>query len=353
MVKITEKSFGQADGKEVKLYRMENSKGTAVEVISYGAAVQKVEVPDAKGEVKDVVLGFDKLEDWVEKNSPYFGAVIGRYANRIAKGRFVIDGVEYRLAVNNGENHLHGGIKGFDKRVWESRVLENTEDSAGVELVYVSADMEEGYPGRCEVKAAYRLTEDGELVIDYWAKSDKKTVINLTNHSYWNLGGHSSGTIDSHVLKLGAERYTPVDDGLIPTGEIVSVAGTELDFREERNLGEAIKKTGGYDNNFVQWADKSEKASVEELKFAARVYEEGSGRCMEVWTSQPGVQVYTANFLDGTIAGKEGCMYQKWGGLCLETQHFPDSPNKEGFPSVLLSEGEEYRHRTVYRFSVG
>jgi aldose 1-epimerase len=348
---IKKQPFGNmVDGTPVDLYTLTNANGVEARVSNYGGTVVSLMVPDRNGAFEDVVLGFDTLEEYVEK-SLYFGCIVGRYANRIAKGRFTLDGVEYTLAQNDGENHLHGGIKGFDKVVWQAKQFER-DDAVGLELAYLSKDGEEGYPGNLSVKVIYSLTDDDELKIEYSATTDRPTVVNLTNHSYFNLAGQVSRDILGHELTIYADRFTPVNGTLIPTGELRSVVGTPLDFSEPVAIGSRIEQDydqlrfgKGYDQNWV--LDNPEGS----LTLAARVHEPTSGRIMEVYTTEPGLQFYSGNFLDGTATGKGGIVYHKRFGLCLETQHYPDSPNKPGFPSVVLRPGEEYVQTTVYKFS--
>jgi aldose 1-epimerase len=344
-------SWGRtADGEAVELYTLRNPTGMVVRIAGYGATVVSVEVPDRQGKNGDVVLGFDALDGYLGQH-PHFGGVVGRYGNRIAKGRFSLGGALYTLAKNNGENHLHGGVRGFDRMVWKGR---DASGSAGpaVELVYSSKDGEEGYPGNLTAKVTYTLTDENELRIDYEATTDKDTVVNLTNHSYFNLAGPGPGTILDHVLTLDAARFTPVREGLIPTGELRPVEGTPFDFRKATAIGARIEAKdeqlalgGGYDHNFVL----DGKAGV--LRPAARVVESGSGRVMQVLTTEPGVQFYTGNFLDGSVKGKGGQVYAKRAGFCLETQHYPDSPNQPSFPSTTLKAGKRYKSTTVFRFS--
>lgn len=317
----------------INFYRLTNNKGVEVSITNYGGTVTSIRVPDRNGVVGDVVPGYDTLEEYMQ-NPHYFGALIGRYANRIARGRFSLNGVEYQLAQNNGANHLHGGVKGFDKRIWNA-----SETTGGLHLEYLSRDGEENYPGNLNVAVDYSLNDDNELRIDYHATTDKDTIVNLTNHSYFNLAGE--GTILGHELMLHAGSFTPVSDDLIPTGEIRSVDGTPMDFRTARPIG-----NGGYDHNFVldDWNHGS-------IRSVARLSEPNSGRVMEVLTTQPGIQFYSGNFFDGSLMGKGGVRYQKYAGLCLETQHFPDSPNQPNFPTTVLRVGEHYRESTVYRFS--
>jgi aldose 1-epimerase len=344
-------SYGRtADGEVVELFTLRNAKGMVVRIATYGATVVSIEVPDRKGQGADVVLGFDTLEGYLGTH-PHFGGVVGRYGNRIANGRFSLGGVEYVLARNNGENHLHGGVRGFDRAVWRGRDASTTALPA-VELSYLSKDGEEGYPGNLATKVTYTLTDKNELRIDYEATTDKETVVNLTNHSYFNLAGQGAGDILGHRLVLEASRFTPVREGLIPTGELRPVEGTPFDFRKATPIGARIDAADaqlalgkGYDHNFVL----DGKAGT--LSPAARVVELGTGRVMEVLTTEPGVQFYTGNFLDGSIKGKGGKTYGRRSGLCLETQHFPDSPNQPSFPSTVLKPGGRYQTTTVYRFS--
>lgn len=338
------------DGSEVLLYTLENRHGLRVSITNYGGIVTRLHVPDRHGEFADVVLGHDSLASYLAGH-PYFGAIVGRYGNRIAKGRFELDDIEYQLATNNGENHLHGGLRGFDKAVWEARPYADSAE-AGLELSYVSADGEEGYPGRLSVTVTYALTDADQLRIEYTAETDAPTVLNLTHHGYFNLAGHNSGDILNHELALAASRFTPVDSGLIPTGELAPVAGTPFDFRDPTAIGGRIagadpqlRYGGGYDHNFV--IDDYDGT----LRYAAGVYEPVSGRLMEVYTTEPGIQFYSGNFLDGSDMGKGGTAYGLRAGFCLETQHFPDSPNKPGFPSTVLRPGEVHLSTTIYQFS--
>jgi aldose 1-epimerase len=344
---LDEKIFGHMpDGAPVKIYTLKNQNGVMVRITEYGAILTEIHAPDRRGNDGDVVLGFDSLDRYL-KGHPFFGAIAGRVANRIAHGTFTLEGTQYTLARNNGPNHLHGGLKGFDKKVWKSKPLPATDHEVGVELSCFSADGEEGYPGNLNVKATYTLTDKNELRIDYQATTDKATPVNLTNHSYFNLAG--SGDILGHELYLAADRYTPTDEGLIPTGEIKSVKGTPLDFTTPTSLGARFTQTGlkpaGYDHNFVL------NSGGKSLALAARVYEPGSGRVMEVLTTEPGVQLYTANGLDGSVTGVGGVVYPRHGGFCLETQHYPDAINKPNFPSVLLRPGETFKSTTIYKFS--
>ncbi len=332
------------DGVEVYLYTLRNDLGLEVTVATYGGAITSLYTPDRHGTLGDIVLGFETLDEYVN-NPLYLGPLIGRHANRIANGRFSLNGVDYQLGRNNGGHHLHGGFKGFDKRVWTA-----TEEESSLRLSYLSKDGEENYPGNLHAEVRYTLT-DNELSLGYRATTDADTIVNLTNHSYFNLKGE--GPILEHGLTLNADRFTAVSSDLIPTGEMRPVAETPMDFRNEERIGARIREgygqlgfTGGYDHNFVlnEW-DGS-------LRIAARLYEPETGRVLEVLTTEPGIQFYSGNFLDGSFSGKKGIVYSRYGGLCLEPQHFPDAPNQPNFPSTVLRPGEEYNHTTVFRFSV-
>lgn len=343
--------FGKAaDGKEVYIYTLRNKNGMEARITNYGGILVSLMVPDRNGKPGDVVLGYDSLAEYI-KDSPYFGALVGRYANRIGKGRFTLNGVEYKLAINNGANHLHGGLKGFDKVVWDVNEKES-RPGGSLTLSYRSKDGEEGYPGDLSVKVVYSLTESNELRIEYRATTDKPTVVNLTHHSYFNLAGAGNGDILSHELFIDADLFTPVDSGLIPTGEIRSVKGTPMDFTQPTAIGARInsnetqlKIAGGYDHNWV--VNKPMKS----FGLAARVLEKTTGRVMEVWTTEPGLQFYSGNFLSGSNIGKGGKRYEHRFGFCLETQHYPDSPNRPQFPSTTLNPGQTYSSTTVYRFT--
>ncbi len=339
--------FGKMpDGEEVELFTLTNRNGLRAKIMTYGATLTSVEVPDRDGRLTNVTLALDSLADYL-KGHPCLGSTIGRYANRIALGRFELDGVEYRLATNNGPNHLHGGIRGFDKVVWKAHTFVGT---AGVIFSYESGDGEEGYPGRLSAQVTYDLTDHDELLIAYDATCDKPTVVNLTNHAYWNLGGAGAGDVLGHRLTLAADAYLPADAGLIPTGEIRPVQGTPLDFTQPRTIGSRIQQTGfGYDHCFVLRKPPGQPENAAPL--AARVEEPHSGRVMEVATSQPGVQLYTANFLDGRLHGG-GVAFGRHFGLCLEAQHYPDSPNRRAFPSTVLRPGETYKQVTMHKFDV-
>jgi aldose 1-epimerase len=347
---IRKEIFGKmADGREVELYTLTNSNGVKTRIMTYGGIVVSLEVPDRNGKLGDIVLGFDTLEEYL-KGHPYFGSIVGRYGNRIGKGRFTLDGVEYKLATNNGENHLHGGVKGFDKVVWDAEPVRE-DNAVGVKLSYLSKDGEEGYPGNLSCVVIYTLTNKDELRINYEAQTDKSTPVNLTHHSYFNLAGQGTGDILGHELMLSADRFTPVDEGLIPTGELRSVKGTPMDFTKPTAIGARINQEDeqlrfgkGYDHNFAL------NSGGVALALAARVYEPSSGRVMEISTTEPGIQFYSGNFLDGSNIGKGGKVYKHRYGFCLETQHFPDSPNKPNFPSVILNPGRKYRHVTVHKF---
>lgn len=350
--KITKAAFGKtADGKAVEIYTLTNSGGAEAKIITYGGTVVSLKVPDKNGNLGDVVLGYDSVADY-EKHTSYLGALIGRYANRIAKGKFSLNGKEYNLAVNNGENHLHGGLKGYDKVVWTARSSTDA-NGARLALTYLSREGEEGYPGNLNVKVTYSLTEKNELKIVYSATTDNDTVINLTHHSYFNLAGAGNGTILDHQLTLNADRFTPTDRGSIPTGELRNVKGTPFDFTVATAIGaridqqdEQLKFGSGYDQNWV--LNKVGNG----LSRAATVYEPTSGRVMEVHTTEPGVQFYAGNYLDGVIKGKSGQQYPRRSGFCLEAQHFPDSPNKPQFPTTVLKKGQRYLQTTIYKFSV-
>jgi aldose 1-epimerase len=347
---VTKASFGKtAAGENVDLYTLRNTKGIEAKITNLGGIVISLKVPDKNGKFDDVVLGFNDLDSYL-KPHPYFGALIGRYGNRIAKGRFTLDGVEYKLAVNNGENHLHGGIKGFDKVIWTGRES-RTKAGPAVTLTYLSKDGEEGYPGNLNVTVVYTLTNNNELKIDYSATSDKDTVTNLTHHSYFNLAGEGNGDILNHQVMIKGNRFLPTDAGSIPTGEFRKVTGTPFDFLRLMAIGvrinqdeEQLKLGNGYDHTWII------NGRPGMLRLAAQAYEPTSGRRMQVWTTEPGMQFYTGNFLDGTLTGKSGKIYQRRYGFCFETQHYPDSPNQPAFPTTTLKKGATYRSTTIYRF---
>jgi aldose 1-epimerase len=344
--------FGKLpDGTAVELFTLTNAHGVEVRAITYGGIIVSLRVPDRNGRLDDVVLGYDSLEGYL-RSSPYFGAIVGRYGNRIAGARFVLDGTTYRLAANDGPNHLHGGIRGFDKVVWQAAPFQS-DSGVGVTLSYTSPDGEEGYPGRLKASVRYLLTDRDELIVDYDATSDKATPVNLTQHSYFNLVGGGRRDILDHQLWINADGFTPVDSTLIPTGAIDSVAGTPFDFRTPTAIGARIGQDqpqlrfgSGYDHNFVLRREGSG------LAHAARLVEPTSGRTLDIYTTEPGLQFYSGNFLDGTITGKGGQVYGHRYGLCLETQHYPDSPNHPQFPSTILRPGDEYQSRTVFAFGV-
>ncbi|MER5937078.1 aldose epimerase family protein [Streptomyces sp. NPDC001928] len=343
--------FGKlADGTKVYSWSLANG-GTRMKVLSYGGIVQSLEIPDRRGRLANVSLGFDNIEDYVAK-SPYFGALIGRYGNRIGKGQFSLDGKAYQVNVNDGVNSLHGGAKGFDKRVWDVEPFTKGSD-VGLHLHYTSVDGEMGYPGTLKVKVTYTLTRHGDWRIDYEATTDKATVVNLTSHVYWNLAGEGSGTIENHQLKIDASRYTPVDSGLIPTGELAPVAGTPFDFRRSKAIGEDLREAHqqllygkGIDHNWVL-----DKGISPRPEWIATLKDPSSGRTLRMASTEPGLQFYSGNFLDGTLVGSGGSVYRQGDALCLETQHFPDSPNKPSFPSTVLRPGQTYRSTTVHSFS--
>lgn len=348
---ITKSDFGRtADGEAVAKYTLENKDGIQVDIITYGGRITSLRTPDSSGKLANVVLGFNDIQQY-EQDNPFFGALIGRYGNRIAKGKFSLDGTEYTLAQNNGENSLHGGVKGFDKRVWNA-TTEESDDSIKLKLNYLSADMEEGFPGNLNTTVTYTLNKDNSLDVLYEATTDKTTVVNLTQHAYFNLSGDFSTTILDHVVQINADKFIPVDGGLIPTGELRPVEGTPFDFREPQLVGkeidannEQIQLGGGYDHCWVLNDQNAGYRSV------ASAYHPATGRNLEVLTDEPGIQFYTGNFLDGTLPAPNGGTYAKRSGLCLETQHYPDSPNQPEFPSVTLTPGETYTTKTTFKFS--
>ncbi len=346
---MTKREFGKTPaGETADLYTFSNSRGIEITATNYGCIITAMKVPDKSGKLADVVLGLNDFADYLRRH-PYLGAVVGRYGNRIGKGKFTLNGVEYTLACNNGENSLHGGIKGFDQAVWRAREVPGAKPA--VEFTHLSKDGEEGYPGNLSLTVVYTLEDDG-LRIDYTATTDRDTVLNVTNHSYFNLAGEGTGDILGHEMQLFADQFTPVDAGLIPTGELRSVAGTPFDFRKPTVIGarieqkdEQLERCNGYDLNFVV------NGQAGTLRPAARARDPKSGRVMEVLTTEPGVQLYTGNFLNGSFRGKSGAAYGPRSGFCLETQHFPDSPNKPQFPTTVLRPGDTFRSTTVFRFS--
>ncbi|WP_224998462.1 aldose epimerase family protein [Cesiribacter sp. SM1] len=351
-MKIEKVDFGTTkEGTPVDLYVLTNSHGVVAKITNYGGIVTSLILPDKNGKMEDVVLGFDSLSGYLQDDVPYFGAIIGRYGNRIAGGKFSLDGQEYTLAQNNGPNTLHGGLKGFDKRVWQAEEM-RSEDGVGVKMHYLSPDGEEGYPGNLSVDVVYTLTDNNELIIEYSATTDKPTVVNLTNHSYFNFTGNTKRDILDHKVMIKADKFVPVDEDLIPTGQLQDVKGTPMDFTNAARVGqsinadhEQIKLGRGYDHTWVL-------GEPGQMKLAATVYEPATGRYMETHTTEPGVQFYTGNFLNGQMVGKGGVTYDYRYGLCLETQHLPDSPNQPQFPSVALRPGETYSAKTVYKFAV-
>ncbi len=351
LINIEKKAFGKtSDGADVSQYILKNSNGMEVSVINYGGIITSWKAKDRDGNYKDIVLGFNDLSDY-ESSSPYFGALIGRYGNRIKEGKFNLDGVEYILAVNNGENHLHGGIKGFDKVIWDIE-KDVHESSASLILRYMSRGMEEGYPGNLNVKVTYTLTNEDELKVRYEADTDKRTVVNLTQHSYFNLSSDLSRDILGHQITIDADYFLPVDTALIPTGEFRDVEGTPFDFKESKRVGDDIDEVdrqltfgNGYDHCWVL------NNQDEGVRYVASAYDPLSGRLLEIFSDQPGIQFYSGNFLDGTLKSKDGGTYGFRSGFCLETQHYPNSPNQESFPSIILNPGEKYESETIFRLS--
>ena len=343
------------DFDRIQLFTLKNKAGTEIKITNYGAILTSIRVADRNGEFADIALGYNGVEGYINAvDKPYFGAIVGRYGNRLAKGSFTLDGETYSLAKNNGPNHLHGGDVGFDKVVWDAKPIQG-KNFSGLELTYLSKDCEEGYPGNLACKVTYKLTEANEIVMEYHATTDKATPVNLTNHTYFNLAGEGSEDILDHLVHINADHYTPVNQHLIPTGEIAPVKDTPFDFTVEKSIGVDINEENeqlqfgrGYDHNFVL----NKKGQADKMTLAATVYEPQSGRFLEVFTEEPGVQFYTGNFLDGRLIGKAGKPYLSRGGFCLETQHFPDSPNQPTFPSTILRPSETYSTKTIFRFSV-
>jgi len=344
---VAEDGFGEVDGEKVIQYTLTNPSGMVVKIINYGGTVTDIMVPDKDGKMGNIVLGYDSLSGYLQNGNPYFGCLVGRYANRIANAKFTLDGKEYKLAANNDGNSLHGGLKGFDKRVWKASDV-NTDSISSIKFSYDSKDMEEGYPGNLHSEVVYTLTKDNELKIEYTATTDKPTPVNLTNHCYFNLSAGKDSTILDHELMLKATQFTPVNDQLIPTGKIDTVKGNAMDFTSAKKIGKDIAEVkGGYDHNWV--FQKPENR----FDMVASLYHVPSGRLMEVYTTEPGIQFYSGNFLNGTLKHtREGMKYVKHAGLCLETQHFPDSPNQPAFPNTIVKPGDTYQHITVYKFSV-
>lgn len=337
------------EGNTVTLFGLVNNNGMLTEITNYGGRVVSLWVPDKDDKYTDIVLGYDSLNGYLSSNEGYYGAIIGRYANRIAKGRFSLNNVEYTLAINNGENHLHGGKNGFNNVVWEAKLIDNST----LELTYNSADGEEGFPGNLNIKVVYQLTDENELKVEYWATTDKSTPVNLTHHSFFNLHGDGRGSINDHIVQINANNYTPVNKSLIPTGTLAAVKGTPMDFRIPKAIGRDLDKASaqleygnGYDLNWI--LNQNPKG----LNFAARVEEPATGRVMEVYTNEPGMQFYGGNFLNGSDIGKNNRPYKSQEALCLETQHYPDSPNQASFPNTILNPGEEYYSVCIYKFSI-
>jgi aldose 1-epimerase len=348
MSDVIKEQFGTADGAGIDLFTLNNSQGIELKITNYGGIITSIKAPDKDGKLDDVVLGYETLDEYL-RGSRYFGAIIGRYANRIARGKFSLNGTVYSLARNRGENHLHGGIKGLDKVVWKAKEVGSSE-GVGLELAYLSKDGEGGYPGNLQARVTYILTDNNDLRIEYFATTDKDTVVNLTNHSYFNLAGN--GTVLEHELMLESDQFTVVDKDLIPTGETRSVSNTPMDFTRATPIGLRINQSdeqlifaGGYDHNFVL------RESSKALKPAAKLSELVTGRTLEIFTTQPGIQFYLGNFPGGSIIGKGGRVYEKHAGCCLETQHFPDSPNQPSFPTTVLKPAQQYGHESVLRFS--
>lgn len=350
--RVSVQPFGTLqDGRNVQLFTLVNEQGMSVRILDLGGIIVGLTAADFDGNFVDVTTGFDNPQPYAN-GAGFMGAIVGRFANRIANGKFSLDGAQYSLAQNNGDNAIHGGLVGFDKKVWESEFFSNSNEAQLV-LKTVSEDGEEGYPGRVEVSVVYKLTDQNQLSIDYYATTDKATVINLTNHAYFNLDGHDSGSISNHEIMINANRYTPVDNESIPTGEIAEVANTPLDFRAAKLIGKDIESShqqiqfgSGFDHNFIINHDEPGQMTL-----AASVYSSKSGRIMNVYTDQPGIQFYTGNFLNGQLVGKAGAVYGRRSAFCLETQHYPDSPNKPGFPSTILRPGDQYETRTIFEFS--
>jgi aldose 1-epimerase len=349
MTSIQKQFYGMTSTEApVEEYTLTNASGVEIKIIGYGGIITSLRVPDRQGALANICLGFNSLAEYETKNAPYFGAIIGRVGNRVGNARFTLGGQEYLLAANDGSNSLHGGKQGFDKRVWNAEIVQD-----GLKLTYLSPDGEENYPGNLSTTVIYTLTDAHELRIDYSATTDKPTVVNLTNHTYFNLAGNGAGVIYDHIVTINADHFTPVDSRLIPTGALGTVAGTPLDFRTPKQIGGRVRSSHeqmvlgrGYDHNFVL-----NRADNDSLTFTARVYDPKSGRIMEVFTTEPAVQFYTGNFLDGTLVGSSGDTYRQGDGLCLETQHFPDSPNHPEFPTTTLNPGETYHSTTIYKFT--
>jgi aldose 1-epimerase len=342
---VAQQKYGNADGKDIMQYTLTNAAGMVVKIINYGGTITNIMIPDSSGNFGDVVLGFDSLAGYLKKENPYFGCITGRYANRIAKGKFSIDGKSYQLPINNNGNTLHGGVNGFNRKFWAAQILPG---DSSIRLSYESKDGEEGFPGNCNVEVTYSLSQNNELKIEYKATTDKPTAVNITNHSYFNLSAGRDSTILGHEIFINADKYVAVNNQLIPTGELPEVKGTAMDFTVPGKIGTDLEKVaGGYDHTYVL-----NKKNSNEPELAVAVRDPSSGRYMELFTTEPGVQFYSGNFLDGSLTGKNGMKYVKHGGLALEAQHFPDSPNQPTFPNTILRPGETFSQTTVYRFSV-
>jgi aldose 1-epimerase len=353
MVEISREPFGEIEGRLIDRYTLANRHGLRVEVITYGGIIRAIWAPDRDGQLANVTLGFADLAGYLDQNDPYFGCIAGRYANRIADGRFTLDGETYQLPTNDGSNHLHGGVRGFDKRVWNAEEIRE-DGAAGVRLSRISPHGEEGYPGTLSATVSYLLDDDNRLRIDYRAESDRRTIINLTNHTYWNLGGEGTGSVEDHVLQLAASRYTPVDASLTPTGELAPVQDTPFDFTTPTAIGARIREGHpqlligrGYDHNVVLDRTPGNATLIE----AATLRDPDSGRVLTIWTTEPGIQFYSGGYLDGTLVGASGRTYRQGDGAALETQHFPDSPSQPAFPSTVLRPGEVYASTTVFALS--
>lgn len=345
MTTILKEKYGTVDNKEILQFTLQNSRGTIVKLINYGGAITHIFLPDKNGKLTDVVLGFDSLDEYKSPDNPHFGSITGRFANRIRKGQFEIDGKPFQVSINNNGNSLHGGISGFNRKVWAAEVLEGSR----IKLTYTSKDGEEGFPGNCAVTVIYTLTDDNSLQMDYEATTDAPTIINLTNHSYFNLSGKADAPITDHDVWIDADQYVPVDDEFLPIGHLENVEGTAMDLRKTKKIGEKVDEVprGGYDHTYVLNEKDGKTASL-----SAGAYHAGTGIYLELLTSEPGVQFYTGNMLPGTIIGKSGKVYPPRGGFCLEAQHFPDSPNHPSFPDTVLRPGETYHQTTIYRFSI-
>ncbi len=345
MITILKEKYGTVDNKEIEQFTLQNSKGTTIKVINYGGAITHILFPDKTGKLTDVALGFDSLNEYKSPENPHFGCITGRFANRIRKGQFEIDSKQFQVSINNNGNSLHGGISGFNRKIWTAEIVEGY----GVKLKYTSKDGEEGFPGNCNVTVTYTLTEDNSIKMDYEATTDAPTVVNITNHSYFNLSGGADATVADHEVWIDADQYVPVDDEYIPLGKLENVENTVMDLRTSKKIAENVDKVpgGGYDHTYVLNSKDGKTASL-----SAGAYHPGTGIYLELITTEPGVQFYTANTLSDKLAGKNGKKYSHRGAFCLEAQHFPDSPNHPSFPNTILRPGEIYRQTTIYRFSI-